>query len=108
MKHRSDTSVLQHSWKTVCGFNHSRETLVQTFGTPLRDAMRRLLDAAQATKPGGHSAEVNEVIVNDCLSNIAPSTSPITIAGTPFRTNRKFCRAPPAGLSDFGGDIEES
>ena len=32
-----------HSWETVCGFNHSREALVQTFGTPLRAAMCRLL-----------------------------------------------------------------
>lgn len=28
---------------TVCGFNHSREALLETFGTPLRDAMHRLL-----------------------------------------------------------------
>ena len=33
----------QFSWSTVCGFEHSRETLIETFGTPLRDAMHRLL-----------------------------------------------------------------
>jgi len=32
------------SWSTVCGFEHSRDTLIETFGTPLRDAMHRLLD----------------------------------------------------------------
>lgn len=33
----------QHSWERVLGFNHSREALLQTFGTPLRDAMNCLL-----------------------------------------------------------------
>jgi pyrophosphatase PpaX len=34
----------QFSWAKVCGFEHSREALIGTFGTPLRDAMYRLLD----------------------------------------------------------------
>lgn len=33
----------QHSWERVFGFSHSRKALLQTFGTPLRDAMNRLL-----------------------------------------------------------------
>jgi pyrophosphatase PpaX len=37
----------RHSWQTVCGFDHSREALLQTFGTPLRTAMYRLLDFSQ-------------------------------------------------------------
>ncbi|PYT04228.1 MAG: hypothetical protein DMF60_15920 [Acidobacteria bacterium] len=32
-----------HSWERVLGFSHSRKALLQTFGTPLRDAMNRLL-----------------------------------------------------------------
>lgn len=32
------------SWSRVCGFEHSRESLIETFGTPLRDAMHSLLD----------------------------------------------------------------
>jgi pyrophosphatase PpaX len=32
-----------HTWRTVCGFEHSRESLVATFGIPLREAMRRLM-----------------------------------------------------------------
>ena len=52
----------QYSWETVCGFNHSRKALVQTFGTPLREAMHRLLLMAHASKTGGHSAEDNDVI----------------------------------------------
>lgn len=36
-----------HSWEKVCGFNHSRQSLIQTFGTPLRDAMHRLLRTAR-------------------------------------------------------------
>jgi len=43
----------QHSWETVCGFNHCREALVQTFGIPLRDAMHRLLAAGQPSERPG-------------------------------------------------------
>lgn len=32
----------KHSWETVCGFNHQREVLLETFGTPLRESMCRL------------------------------------------------------------------
>lgn len=32
------------SWSKVCGFEHSRENLIETFGTPLRDAMHSLLE----------------------------------------------------------------
>jgi pyrophosphatase PpaX len=33
----------KHSWQAVCGLEHSRETLIGTFGIPLREAMQRLL-----------------------------------------------------------------
>jgi pyrophosphatase PpaX len=49
----------QHSWKKVCGFNHSRQSLLQTFGTPLRDAMHRLLLTARATSEEGHSEDLD-------------------------------------------------
>lgn len=32
-----------HSWQKVCGLNHPRERLIETFGIPLREAMVRLL-----------------------------------------------------------------
>jgi pyrophosphatase PpaX len=32
-----------HSWRTVCGLEHTRAALIATFGIPLRQAMRRLL-----------------------------------------------------------------
>jgi pyrophosphatase PpaX len=31
-----------HSWRTVCGLTHPRESIVETFGVPLREAMIRL------------------------------------------------------------------
>ncbi len=37
-----------HSWETVCGQSHSREALIETFGIPLREAMKIL-----ATRSGG-------------------------------------------------------
>lgn len=46
----------QHSWETVCGFNHSREALLKTFGIPLREAMQRLLAGAE---PGGNPPETD-------------------------------------------------
>jgi len=40
-----------HSWQKVCGTSHARESLIGTFGMPLRDAMHRLLAASDG--PGG-------------------------------------------------------
>ena len=57
-----------HSWETVCGFSHSREALVQTFGTPLRDAMHRLLRAGHASKNGNDLAEVDDEVVDQLLA----------------------------------------
>ena len=57
----------QYSWETVCGFSHSRDALVQTFGTPLRAAMHRLLRAAGASK-NHHSADVDTDIVDQLLA----------------------------------------
>ena len=57
----------QHSWETVCGYNHSRDALVQTFGTPLRDAMHRLLTAAPTPGSAGTQNEVDPVIVDRLL-----------------------------------------
>lgn len=57
----------QFSWSTVCGFEHSRESLLDTFGTPLRDAMYRLLIGRDSReKFGGANTEeslVEELIV---------------------------------------------
>ncbi len=43
-----DTTALilrcfDHSWSSVCGITHARESLLDTFGIPLREAMSRLL-----------------------------------------------------------------
>jgi pyrophosphatase PpaX len=57
----------QHSWETVCGFNHSREALVKTFGTPLRDAMQRLLVAAPTSETEGYSDEANHSTIEQLL-----------------------------------------
>jgi pyrophosphatase PpaX len=60
----------QHSWETVCGFYHSREALVQTFGTPLRAAMYRLLDTTEQSASGSHVARgtATEDIVDQLLA----------------------------------------
>ena len=46
----------QYSWEKVCGFSHSREALVQTFGTPLRESMCRLLLSNSDQKKVSHTA----------------------------------------------------
>jgi pyrophosphatase PpaX len=51
-----------YSWKTVCGFKHSRESLVQTFGTPLRAAMHELLLSSGGANEGEGSLEGENVI----------------------------------------------
>lgn len=57
----------QHSWETVCGFNHSREALVKTFGIPLRDAMHRLLAAARGPETRGNPAEADNETIDQLL-----------------------------------------
>lgn len=47
----------QHSWETVCGFTHSREALIQTFGTPLREAMNGLLASGSDLNNGSGRAD---------------------------------------------------
>ena len=49
-------ACFEHSWRSVCRCSHSREKLIETFGIPLREAMRLLL--AQVDGDGPDSAEV--------------------------------------------------
>lgn len=55
----------QFSWSTVCGFEHSRETLIDTFGTPLRDAMHRLL--VRSNSKNGIRAEAEDSTVEELI-----------------------------------------
>lgn len=57
-----------HSWKTVCGFEHSREALIQTFGTPLRAAMHQLLLASNGANKGARSPEPDNDVVDQLLA----------------------------------------
>lgn len=56
----------QFSWSTVCGFEHPRETLIDTFGTPLRDAMHCLL-SCDDSKNGIRGAEAENSTVEELL-----------------------------------------
>jgi pyrophosphatase PpaX len=56
----------QHSWSTVCGFEHSRETLIETFGTPLRDAMYRLLSRGN-WKNGTQDSDIESSTVDELI-----------------------------------------
>ncbi len=38
-----------HTWQTVCQIQHSRASLISTFGIPLSEAMRRLIRRGEAT-----------------------------------------------------------
>jgi pyrophosphatase PpaX len=61
-----------HSWKTVCGFNHTREALIQTFGTPLRDAMHQLLKECQSNGHRAVEADAVEPLLTEYrLFNVA-------------------------------------
>jgi pyrophosphatase PpaX len=56
----------QFSWSKVCGVEHSRETLIETFGTPLRDAMHRLL-VGSGSKDVIRAAEAENATVEELL-----------------------------------------
>lgn len=46
-----------HSWQTVCGFEHSRDALIATFGIPLSEAMWRL----------SREPNITEMVVNEAM-----------------------------------------
>lgn len=58
----------EHSWERVCGFNHSREALIQTFGTPLREAMYRLLLTKAEFRNGVRGVEVDPDVADRLLA----------------------------------------
>src|SRR5262245_32263281 len=39
-----------YAWETVCGLTHPSETYIATMGIPLKDAMRRLLEATEGLR----------------------------------------------------------
>lgn len=52
----------RHSWERVCGFTHAPETLIATFGTPLRDAMQELLGRTDEVSESRGVSEGCEVV----------------------------------------------
>lgn len=58
----------KHSWERVCGFTHTRDSLVRTFGTPLRAAMQRLLDTAKTTENQRGPAGLDGEIIDELLT----------------------------------------
>ena len=51
-----------HAWQTVCGLSPARDTLIQTFGIPLREAMRRLLALSGLESPAMGGAAESDLI----------------------------------------------
>ncbi|HXG94068.1 MAG TPA: HAD-IA family hydrolase [Blastocatellia bacterium] len=51
----------EHSWQSVCGLTHERTVLIETFGIPLREAMRRLLTASEMAK-AANSGDADELV----------------------------------------------
>ena len=60
-----------HSWEKVCGRIHSREALIETFGIPLREAMRRLVAVTNDLTDGesDQPAIVEQLLVEYRLFN---------------------------------------
>ncbi len=51
-----------HAWQTVCGRSPARNALIETFGIPLREAMKRLLALSALESPDTGGAGESEVI----------------------------------------------
>jgi len=60
-----------HSWEKVCGRIHPREALIETFGIPLREAMRRLVAGTGGLSDGefGESDLVERLLAEYRLFN---------------------------------------
>ena len=68
-----DTTALvlrcfEHSWQTVCGQSHSRETLIETFGLPLREAMRRLMALSEELREQGADDSAVTALIDQLLA----------------------------------------
>lgn len=53
-----------HCWQTVCQRSHSRESLIETFGIPLREAMKKLI----ASSVGLATEDQQEVLIERLLA----------------------------------------
>jgi pyrophosphatase PpaX len=60
-----------HSWRTVCGLEHSREAILTTFGIPLREAMQRLLAQTNGLEPADVEALVDRLLLEYRIFNVA-------------------------------------
>jgi len=60
-----------HSWRTVCGLEHSREAILATFGIPLREAMQRLLAQTRTLAPADVEALVERLLLEYRTFNVA-------------------------------------
>ncbi len=61
-----------HSWQSVCGRVPSRESLLETFGIPLREAMRRLLVDSKETMTSSVRDEFTDRLLTEYRSfNVA-------------------------------------
>ena len=64
----------RHAWRTVCGREHSRQALIETFGMPLRDAMQRLLSQGNGNHRNGaedgHGELVNRLLAEYRVFNV--------------------------------------
>jgi phosphoserine phosphatase len=60
-----------HSWRTVCGLEHTREAILTTFGIPLREAMKRLLTQTNGLEPADIEALVDRLLLEYRTFNVA-------------------------------------
>lgn len=78
----------EFSWTTVCGFSLPRETLIETFGIPLRDAMHRLL--ARRDSNGSHDVEPDKDTVDKLVASYRLfNTSNHDLMARPFEGARE-------------------
>jgi pyrophosphatase PpaX len=64
-----------HAWQTVCGSRPARDALIQTFGIPLREAMKSLLALSvlesSAAGAAGESEVIEHLLAEYRLFNVA-------------------------------------
>ena len=61
-----------HAWQTVCGHSPARDVLLDTFGIPLREAMKRLLASRAVEGPFRDESEMIEHLLSEYrLFNVA-------------------------------------
>ena len=92
-----------HSWQAVCQIQHSRASLISTFGIPLPEAMRHLLNESNGKAKAVAALSEVELITQLLTTYRAFNTENHDLLAAPFAETRDVVAALRARADLKGG-----